>query len=296
MALSDPRAIYGIHSVSPYSRTTGLPYGILKVLDGSSLSLEGEIIDLMGGSSKYAWASEEGAISSDISLKVNQYEDFMFELFLGKAPTANAAETAGNVATAVNKNGTSVIQAVTGIASVIVIPSTGAANLKFGKYVIKVISATTVKVYLLSDVDIARGTNASYADDQLSVTSAALTITSATSTDIADLGIRLSGGSGTIGMTTGDTATFEVRPINTKSMTVSIGSSADSTFPEFGMIMLAQRRGNQEMFELDALRCKAAGMPFPFERNAWSKTELKVKALYDSVQDAVFKIRSAAAV
>ena len=34
MALTAPRNIFGVHSVSPYSRTDGLFYGIIKVLKG----------------------------------------------------------------------------------------------------------------------------------------------------------------------------------------------------------------------------------------------------------------------
>ncbi len=289
MGLSNPRSTYGIHSASPYNRSTGLFYGTMKVLDSSSLSLTAEQNDLTGGSNKYPWASEDGAISAEMSLKVGQMEDFMFELFLGKAPTAQSAETSGNVSTLTNKNGTSVV-AATGIASVSAITTTGPANLKFGKYVVKAMSATTVKVYHSTDIDHARGTDVEYADDQLSVTASALTITTGADTNIAALGVKLVGGAGTIGMTTGDTATFEVRPINTKSMGVRIGAAAD-VFPEFGCIIMAQQRSTGEMFEVDAFRCKASGMPIGFEAFAWNKPEVKAKLLYDSVKNGVFDVR-----
>ena len=60
MALSAPRAFFGIHSITPYSRSDGTFYGTLKVLENSSLSLSGETIDLVGGSSKFPWGSEDG--------------------------------------------------------------------------------------------------------------------------------------------------------------------------------------------------------------------------------------------
>lgn len=289
MSLSDPRVLFGVHSVSPYSRTDGLFYGELRVLGGSSLSLTGETVDLMGGSAKYAWASEDGPINAEMSLKVKEYPDFLFELFLGKAPTANTAEASGNVSTPANKKGTSVINATTGITSSLT--TSTAADLKFGKYVIKAASATTIDVYFSSDADIARGTNGTYQSDGLKITATALTVVSATPTLIPNFGISVNGGSGTIGMTSGDTATFEVRPVNSKSMTVSIGSTADSVFPEFGAILMAQKRGNQEMFEIDALRCKGVGLPIGFEENAYSNAEIKAKLLYDSTADAVFKVR-----
>ena len=70
MALSNPRIVFGVHSVSPYSRTTGEFYGILKVLGGSSLSLSGELLKLNGGSRKYPWAVEDGLITAEMTLKV----------------------------------------------------------------------------------------------------------------------------------------------------------------------------------------------------------------------------------
>lgn len=290
MGLSQPRSFFGIHSVSPYNRSTGLPYGILKVLKSSSLSLAGETISLMGGSNKYAWAVEDGAITGEMSLNFSQYEDFVFELFLGKAPTTNTAEASGNVSTLTNKYGSSVMHATTGIASVTA-TAADEADLKFGKYIVKAASSTTVDIYALSDVDFARGNNATFQNDALKVNATAYTIVAATPTLIAELGLSLTGGSGTIGMTTGDTATFEVRPINSKSMTVRIGGSSDSTFPEFGCLALAQKRGTGEMFEADIFRCKSAGLPIGFEMNAWSEAEAKVNVFYDSTKDGVFDLR-----
>ena len=293
MALSQPRAIFGVHSVSPYNRTTGAFYGILKVLGGSSLSLSGELIELRGGSAKYNWAVEDGKIDAELSLKVREYPNFVFELFLGTAPTTNAAEASGNLSTPANKQGTSIISATTGITTTLT--ATTPADFKFGKYVIKYASATTVNVYFSSDADLARGTNGTYQADDLKITATALTITTAGTTLIPSFGITLVGGSGTIAFTSGDTATFEVRPVNTASTTVSIGSTSDSTFPEFGAIIMSQKRGNQEMMEIDALRVKGVGLPMQFQENAWSEAEIKAKCFYDSTQDAVFKMRHVSA-
>lgn len=290
MGLSAPRSIFGVHSVSPYSRVTGLPYGILKVLKSSSLSMSGETIPLMGGSNKYPWAIEDGAITCEMSLNFSQYEDFVFELFLGKAPTAGTTEATGNVSTLTNKYGTTAKSATIGVASVAA-TAADETDLKFGKYVIKVVSATTIDIYLLSDIDIARGNNAEYQNDALKLNATPLTITSGATTAVAELGLTFTGGSGTIGMTIGDTATFDVRPINTKSSTVRIGSSNDSVFPEFGCIAISQKRSTGEMFEIDLFRCKAIGMPINFEKDTWSEAEVKVSAFYDSSKDGIFDLR-----
>lgn len=291
MALSAPRSTFGVHSVTPYSRTTAEPYGIFKVLGGSSVSLETELIDLFGGSNRYAWASEVGTTTAEMSLKFKELPSFAFTLFLGKAPTDNAAETGGAVSIAfANKNGTSLKSATTGIASILV-KSGSTADLKFNKYVVKVASATTVNVYAYTDIDFARGTDSEYQSDLLKITVSALTVVASTATAIPGTGLELTGGSGTIGMTTGDTATLETRPINTASMEVVIGAATDSN-PEFGCLVAAAKRGTSEMFYIDAYRCLAAGLPIGFEEKAWAEYESKVKLLFDSAQSGVFRIHT----
>lgn len=292
MALSDPRAVFGIHSVTPYSRTTGEFYGTLKVLDSSSFSLSGELIELTGGSNKYPWAVEDGPFTAELTLAFGQYDDFLYELFLGKAVTANAAEATGSVSAITNKNGTSTVDATTGIASVGV-TSGDHGDLKFGKYVVKVASSTTVDLYVSSDVDFARGTDGSYTNDLLLIESG-ITIPGTSGTVAsANYGLEFTGGSGAIAMTTGDTATFSVRPPNTSSMDVVIGGASDS-FPEMGMILMAQKRGGStgELFEIDVYRVKAIGMPFGFTKNEWSVAEITAKAFYDSAQNGVCAIRT----
>lgn len=289
MGLSDPRGIYGVHSATPYNRTTGAFYGTLKVLDGSSLNVEGSQVKLMGGSSKYPWAVEQGEYNVEMSLKVSQFENFLFELFLGKAPTENVAEASGSVTTLTSKV-TGIVDATVGIASV-GLKSGSSSSVKFGKFVVKYVSATTVDVFAASDVDAARGTDFEYQNDLLKITASPLTITSGGATEIPGTGLEFTGGSGTIALVAGGTATFESRPINTGSTSVRVGGSANQTNPEFGCIVLAQKRANDEMVELDCFRCLGSGMPIGFEKNAWATAELKVAVFYDSAKNGVFDYR-----
>ncbi len=284
--LSDPRALFGVHSFSPYNRTTHAFYGVIKVLKSSSLSLSGQSVELTGGSQKFPWAVEDGTIGAELSLKVSQFEDFMFELFLGKAPTANAAQSSGNVTAGLNKKGVSVIDATNGISAVSA-TSMDNADLKFGKYVIIATAAATADVYVSSDVDFGRGTAGSYLTDLLKVFS--IDVSSGNAVNAA-FGLTFTK-VGTPAFVTGDTAIFEVQPVNTKSMAVTIGGAAYQTFPEFGAIVMAQRRGNGELCEIDCFRCKGAGMPIGFEQNAFAETEVKVKVFYDSARDGVFSLR-----
>lgn len=289
MALSDPRAIFGVHSFSPYNRSTGEFYGEARVLASSSLSLSGELIKLNGGSNRYPWAIEDGLITAELALTVRELPDFFFELFLGKAPTANSAEANGSVTTLTNVNGTSVVNASTGIASVGV-KSGSEADVKFAKYIVKAVSSTTVDVYASSDADFARGTDDEFEDDLLKITASPLTITTSTAVEVPGHGVELTGGSGTIGFTSDDTAEFYARPQNTKSMDVDIGATTD-VFPEFGAIVVAQKRGNQELFEIELFRCKAIGLPLGFEEKAWGESEVTAEAFYDSAKNKVFSVR-----
>jgi hypothetical protein len=287
MSLSAPRSSFGIHSVSPYNRSTGEFFGELRVLENSSLSLAGETIDLLGGSNKFPWEAADGAITAEMSLAFSEYPDFVFELFLGNAPTSNAAEATGSISGFANVKGSSIKDASNGI-DAIEVTSGDSADLKFGKYIIKALSSDRFDVFLSSDIDIGRGTDGEMLTDTLKIASN-LDISSADVVD-ATFGITFSK-VGTPNFTTGDTAEFFVRPVNTKSMDVTIGSTANQSFPNFGAIIYSQKKGDGEMFEVDAFNCKAVGMPLNFARNTFSAAEVTVKMLYDSAKDGVFKVR-----
>lgn len=295
MALSDPRSLFGVHSATFYNFSTHDYYGELRVLENSSLSLASESIDLMGGSNKYSWSNEIGTITSEMTLNFSEYPNFVFELFGGNSPTDNAAESNGNCSTLTDYYGT-VVNATTGIASVSV--ETGEEDeLKFGKYVVKVVSGTTVDVYMSSDLDIGRGTDGEMQNDLLKITASPITIPDSGATvSLTGYGVEFTGGSGTVNLETagaiGDTATFYVRPQNSDSMTVTIGEQTSQNWPFFGCIAMAAKQSDGQMFEVEALKCKGAGLPVNFQRATYSAAEITVKMLYDSSQDGVFKIRT----
>ena len=288
MALSDPRVVFGVDVFTPYNRTTGLPFGTIRVLGTSSLSLSGELVKLNGGSNRYPFAIEDGLITAELSLTVRELPDFLFELFLGKAPTANSSESAGSVTAIANKKGTSVV-AATGIASVGV-KSGSEADAKFSKYVVKAVSATTVDVFALSGTDFARGADKSFENDALKITASPLTITQSSAVEVPGFGIELTGDSGVIAMVADDTAEFTVRPINDQSIDVTFGAETD-IFPEFGALIVAQKRGNGEMFEIDLFRVKGIGLPLGFEEKSWNESEITAEAFFDSAKGGVASIR-----
>jgi hypothetical protein len=289
MARTQPKAIFGVHGVTPYSRTTGLPYGELRVLKGSSLSLAAELVELMGGSSKYPWAAEEGAITAEMTLSCGELPNFLFELFLGIAPTEYSAGTSGSISSLTNKNGSTIQASANGVTGVTLI-SGSAATLKFGKYVMKATASNAFQLYYLTGIDLGRGTDASHENDALKVGSGTFTSSVVT---FASFGLQFNG-SGTLAMVANDTATFEVLPAYGSAATARVGGVVTQSFPEFGALVYSQKRGNQEMLELDVFRCKGAGMPLPFEMGQFAGFELKVKCLYDDAKDGLFDMRHVA--
>jgi len=289
MSLSQPRVLFGVHSVTTYRRSDATPYGTARVVQGSTFKLEGDTIELFGGSQRFAWAIEDGDISAELSFSVSEYPNWLFELFGGKAPTQGTAEASGNISALTDKKGTSVVAATGLTASIIPIPTTGAANLKFGQYVVKATDADEVKVYVKSNVDFGRGLEADFLTDDLEI--ATITgITTGSTHDVAAFGLRFTAGASATAMTVGDTATFEVRPINTFNRQVKVGGISD-TFPEFGALIYAQKSGTGAIFEVEAYRMKSIGISLGADRKAFAQNDYSAKASYDSVENAVCKIR-----
>lgn len=288
MSLSDPRIIYGIHSICPYSRTDGMPYGILKVLGGGSLNLTAESEDLFGGSNKFAWASEAKTISSEFSVTVKSMPDFLFELFLGAEVTKTAASATGTVSALTAKQGALV--GTTGIASVALV-SGKASDLKSGIYLVKAASATTVDVYALSDIDFSRGTDLTFVDDSLKITTAPLTVVTGEAVEIPSLGVELVGGAGVIAMVAGDTAVFTVAAPHGGMSEIAIGKSS-TTFPEHGQVVLSQKRATGDLFEIEIYKAVGQGFPIALEETVFAVPELTAKVLYDATKDKLATIRA----
>lgn len=285
MALTQPRTIFGIHSFTPYSRTTGLPYGMARVLQNSTFTLEGDLIELKGGSNRFSWAVEDGDINAELAFSVSEYPNWLFELFGGKAPTAGSAEPSGGASAITDKNGTSVV-AATGLLSTVTVST--AADLKYGKYMLKATGATALSLYCSSDVDFGRGTDESFSDDTLLVDTWSGVSTGATKA-FTDFGFTLTAGASATAFTTGDTATFEIRPINTYNRSVVIGGIADS-FPEFGAYLYAQKNSAGSVLEVNVFKLKASGLVLGAERKAFSNNEYTAKASYDSVLNGICKV------
>lgn len=292
MGLSQPRQIFGVHTFAAYNRSTRKSYGApVRVLKNSTFSFTGELVQSTGGASKFPWAIEESSATSEISLSMEEFPTWAFEIFAGKAPTVDTTGSAtGAVSTLTNRNGSSVVVSTTGIASVGI--TTGdEADLKFTKYVVVATDVDEVDVYAMSDIDFDRGVDKSFINDTCKITATPLTLTGGgLAVAVPGFGIELTPGSGTLAMVSGHTASFEVVPPYSEKLEVTIGGASD-TFPEFGAIMVAQRRGNGELLEVDAFRCKGIGLPIGLEEKTFAAPEVTAQAFYDATRSGVASIR-----
>jgi len=289
MALKGPKYLFGIHSLTPYHQATGLPYGIMRVIGGSTLSVTGELIKLTGGSSKYSWASEDGNSTAELSIKPKEIPNWIFKLMLGKLPS-ETLDDPGATTALTNKNGTSVVDAADGIASVGV-KAGSEDDLKFSKYVVVAVSPTTVDVYGLTNVDFKAGTDKVFEDDLLKITESPLSITKDTAVEIPGFGVELTGGSAvTMTMTADDTAVFDIEPPSLDKIVVDIGGIGDC-IPEFGAYITAQRQADGTMWTFDCFRVKALGFPFGMKEKAFNEAEITADVLYDNDEDKLFQAK-----
>ncbi len=286
MALTNPRTLFGIHSITPYSTTTFSYYGILQVLAESTLALNGELIELRGGSNPYPWKVENSNIDTTLNINCSEYPDFMFELCLGKAPTANTAESSGNATAITDVKGTSVV-AATGLLSTVTVST--AADLKFGRYIIKATGAAAASIYFSSNVDITRGTDDDFDDDLLLIHTIS-SVGSGSTHVITGHGLTLTAGASAGAFVTGDTAYFDVRPVNSKSMEVTIGAPGN-LFPEFGALIYGQKMSDDTLYEIDAFTCKVIGMPLGASEKSFSSYQLSGKLSYNASRGGLFKFR-----
>lgn len=293
MSINYNRINYGIHSICPFRLSDAKPYGILKVIGGGTMTLSSEFEELFGGSNKFAWAVEAKTISSEWTATVKSFPDFMFELFLGASVETTAASATGTVGDLANVKDTSVVDSSTGIASVAV--KTGSeSDLKDGIYVIEAVSATTVDIYALTDIEFKKlgATNTlEYVNESLKINSTPISIVASTASEVVGLGVELTGGSGTIGMTVGDTARFSVRSAHNGVSKISIGAGS-TIFPEHRQLCLGQKRANGDTFEMELFRVVGSGMPIPFEEQTFGIPELSMKLVQDGSKDAVAEIRA----
>ena len=288
MAEAQPKGLYGVHDIRFYDLDTGESKAHLRVLGDVNPEFTAEIEKLMGGSQMFPWDSEIKAFNSSLKVTCREYSADIMAMLLGGVATEYATDADGDVIDEENVFGTSVIDATTGIAT-ITVKAGKEADLKEGWYLIKAASATTVNVYAYSSSNFSRGTDGVFVDEDGKITSSPLTITASTAVEVTDHGINLTGGSGAIGMTIGDTARFFVQKPHGGAYKVKFGQTS-MNFEEVGCIISGQTSGGVTSY-LHFYRVKCAGMAIPFTEKGFASYDITVEPMYDSTLDGVGEFR-----
>lgn len=276
MPLSNPVTAFGIHQATIIDRDTKVMHPLL-VLGDFSPEITEENIKLFGGSNAYPWDTAQGNAESNISFTVKQYDLPVWRYFAGDGPNSYVedanGDTAGAASALSNLIGTSVFNASTGIATATV---KSGENPKYGEYLVKAVTSTTVDVYLDNNLD-----GVSYVDDNLKITSSPLTITASSAVEIPGANLELNGGSGTISLTTGDIAKFNAKPINTYNFDYYLGATGASK-KEFGLRVFLEKLDGNKYRTLYLPRVKANGISPSLPEKDWSTFETELVILFDS--------------
>jgi hypothetical protein len=288
------RQSFGINSVSAINRTTGLPYGMAAIVGDGSLAMTASSVDNRGGSSLFPQATEVTEIDSQFTFNLRTFPDWIFEVFFGAQVTTTAASaTTGTVSALTNEVGTSVFNATDGVATA-TLKSSEEANMKSDWYAVVAASASTVDVYKMSDFQNTRGTDLFFDTNNLKITTSALSITTASAVEIPGTGIELTGGSGTIAMTVGDVAYFQVSAPHGGLSDIDLGQTG-LVFPEHELEIVGKERGSGETVIARLYKCQAvSGLTIPFTQSDFAATDIAIKVLQDDCRGKIGTIRYAA--
>lgn len=276
--------LFGVKYLIPYDKTTMKPKGIFEVISGVEVGREIEQLLLTGGHKDGPYAVEAGEAQNSLTATLKEYPNFAFDLFENAEITESTAETTGFVGTPANKVGTSVIKATTGIASIAVTATKG-ADVPNGFLVIEAVSASTVDIYLAGDVSAGRIPVVS----ELPKIASAVTIPGTGATvALADYGLTITGGSGSIAMTIGDIASVDVRTANTIKTSIKVGE--DSAVSYFGLLLVYPKNSQKEQTIVRFPNVAAIGMPFNGNTREFSEFEQAMTPMLDETENILYEI------
>ncbi len=287
MSLSAPTTVFGLSNITLLNYENGLPLFIGKVPAELNIPLSMGMEKLFGGANKFILEAEPTYMQGEISTKFKQFNPELYSAINAASVTTVTAEgSTGAIVAATNLKGISVMNSVIGITSVAMTPNK-TNDLKAGRYIIEAASATTVNVYAASDVDFDEGdTTMAYLDDTGKIFSATTITTGGAASVLDGLGVQLVGGSGTIGMTPGDTAIFDLRPKNISNSIITLGKS-NITFPKVKLFATAQKKGTKEKFLFYAPKVQPFGFDVPLGEYKFAENAPKLILLFSATENMV---------
>jgi hypothetical protein len=280
MPIEKVRDFYSIKFLIPYNMTTFKPFGVFRVIQELNFERTIDLNDLTGGHIAGAWDTEPGQPENSLTGTIREYPYFAFEILEGADTIETAVEATGNIGSVTNKNGTSVVDATTGIASVIA-KSGEEDNIKGIRYVFVATGASTVDIYVHGD--------ATFANIQGAVVENVTVPGTGGTVDVDSLGITITGGSGAISFTTDDTAYADTRPIHSGFGQTQVGQSID-VIQRFGLICVFPKKSDGAQFFIDLPEVVAAGMPWAGVSREWSEFALNAKPIVNSDTDSVYTL------
>lgn len=269
MSIEKVRDFFGVRYLIPYNRTTKKPLAVLRVIGEFSYENSVEAIKLMGGHADAAWDTEYGQPEPAITGTVREYPAELFSLMETCTVTENVAEASGaKDASPTNAQGTSIIKATNGISAINI---TTPADVAFGQYVLVATGAQTLDLHINGLVDAFDNIEARVVES--------ISTTTAGSVAIAGYGITLTV-VGTPNYTIGDTAYVDIRPINTGSTKILVGSG---TVPSnFGCRCIFPRKSDGVLHYIDIKNIAARGLSWGAVSREFSETEINWTPLVES--------------
>ena len=286
MAKDKKQVVFGIHEITIRDYFDGVPVAALSVIGDLSLPVTAEVESLFG-SGVWPVAGEAKTLTCEGSIELREFPEDIAEYLAAAVGAKTAASATGTVSALANYKGTSCFNADTGIATSTA--KTGEVlEMKAGMYMVKVVSATTVDVYACSTVDQKKGTTLPIQDDALKITAEALTIATGAAVEIPDTGVELTGGSGTIGMTVGDTAYFEIWPPHAGVEVITLGAEA-SAFKRVALTLTAEKRTTGQIAYIECPNALCLGLPLGGPEKAWASGSVNISVFVHNTFDYAIK-------
>lgn len=266
---------FGIHQISMHDIENSLYLGIGEILGSAEIDIKPEVVKNEGGSSLIPFDVATGRASGEITATFKDYKKqlhrFLYPWIAGSETEDSTGDPTGNITTLTNIVGTTAKSATIGIASVGIV-SGSESSLPVGKYKAVVTAAATIDLYCDTDLT----GKVAFQDNDGKVNTSSITIASGANTDV--FGIRFTGGSGVIGMTVGDIALFEVRPISSYTHIQKYGV-AGAYQREFLLRVYNEVVGNKIRCS-EFYRCKAIASTAPSALDKdWSSMEATIQVL-----------------
>lgn len=278
MSIEKVRDFFGIRYLIPYNLTTKKPLAILRAVGEISFENSVEAVTLMGGHTDAPHDVEYGQPDPSMTGTVREYPAELFQIMETCTVKENGAEASGGFAASpTNGQGTSIIKSTNGIATITI---TTAADLIFGRYTLVATGAQTLDLHIAGLVD-------SFEDIDGKVNTVSISTTTTGTVAIAGKGISLSV-TGVPNYTIGDTAYVDVRPINTGSTKVVVGTG---TVPSnFGVRCVFPRKSDGVLHYIDVFNVTARGLSWKGVSREFSETEINWKPLARSSDGAVYEV------